>query len=264
MKNKILIAIVLTLFITNTGFCTNQTSDPVWLTQSSGAQYNQRPFLGFTATATGGVINDAQVQIDSTGDWAGGDLVDRRYHPTYLDLFKGMGSASVTVVYRPDVSLTYGTWYVRVMVWNSTADSDANRNSNWVQTTFTITNPGASTLDETASSGDTIRDDHFNDLRTAINNLRTITGCTAYSWSGDWPVNNTVQIKASHIHELRSALGDDDDDDTDTPFYYLTGSYPRYTNSTSNGDGNVATGSSIRAIHINELRGASADYTDPH
>lgn len=61
--------------------------------------------------------------------------------------------------------------------------------------------------DEPVVASIIVRKEHVNQLRTAIDLLRTALGLPGWSWS-DNPVDNTVRIKTQHMTELRDAVND--------------------------------------------------------
>lgn len=84
---------------------------------------------------------------------------------------------------------------------------------------------------------------HINELRSAINELRSCVGLGNYSFTDTLTAGNT-KIKAIHVQELRNALNE---------VYDRAGrGRPSYTDSTL-----TAGQTKVKASHINELRGAA-------
>jgi hypothetical protein len=141
-------------------------------------------------------------------------------------------SPNPTTASFPDTSVTSGTAYLyRVRAVDSNGTPSAYSNLD-LATAVSFT-------DEPLTSNVTIiKGQHLTELRQAVNAVRSLAGLTASSWTDPSPQG--VSIKRVHIMELRSGL--------DQALTTLGLNAEMYTDPT------LPTGSSVKAIHFEELR----------
>ena len=241
-KHLLTCAAVLMLLALSTNLYAGTPAAPTWTISTQGTTYNTKPFLFWTAASSGSgwTINDAQIQIDDDSNF-GSVNYDRTYYPTYVSEFRGLWtdwtSAATVIRHRVDTALAANTWYARVRVMDS---NPASRNWSNYSTNWTFTIATISWTDSTISEGTTlIKAAHFTELRTVINNLRTLRNSGSYTWS-TVTIDSTKLIKAVDMTDLRDALT--------TPYNTATGTNPTFTDTITAGT------TLIRKTHIDELR----------
>lgn len=206
---------------------------------ASGATYNTRPWIYFNSVdASLHTINNIQIQIASDATFLT-MLYDKTNSPLAADqltFYPVPAASGATIRHRVQTALTTGTRYVRVRVW-----CDQAILSGWSATT-TITINAASWTDPTITAASTlIRKPHIDELRTAINNLRSFRASGAYAWTDATVTAGSTLIRKVHMDDLRAALN--------TPYSSATGSTPVYTDATI-----TAGATLIRKVHLDELR----------
>ena len=251
-KHLLTCAAVLMLLALSTNLYAGTPAAPTWTVKgTSGATYNTQPYLFWTASSSGSswTINDVEINIDDDSNFgsvnysitASNDATSKlQFYP----LGTNWTSAASIIRHRVNTVLIAKTWYARVKV----KDSDpASRNwSNGAIWTFAIAS--ASWTDSTITEGTTlIKAAHFNELKTAIDNVRLIRGQAAGTYT-NWTYDSTKLIKAQDITDLRTALK------TAMNWTYATGAPVTGSAPTYSDDPPTAGATLIRKTHIDELR----------
>ena len=200
---------------------------------NAGSSYNNTPFLLIRGTSDDATfINDIAVQIASNSTFQTLVYVSTSV-VSYRDYFSLLGTGvTIDSRHRVQTSITDGTRYIRAKVAKAANMLEPLRWSNWSATIqiaiaadFAWTQSGAGTY---VSAGTTqIRYLDFNELDSAIDQLRSFRGSGAGSYPG---VAAGDQMTIGHMTSLRN--------DLQTPFNNDT----------------PASGSNIKAVHINEMR----------
>jgi len=237
---KLTIFLLLSLFLfKNISLSAPNTPTITSPEDNSGETYNNQPFILISASDSTYNINDCQILIDNNSDFSSPEYDVWASRDTKYAEFTNLGAGtSITIRHRVDSALSNGTYYIKAKVWN---DNTTGRESSWSSSVQITIAADPSWIDSTITAGSTlIKADHFNELKTAIDNLRLFRGNTTYSYA-NLPVSYGSLIKVDDTTDLRSALTD--------PYNEATGSNPSFTD-----DPPTAGVTLIRAVHITELR----------
>lgn len=168
-----------------------------------GSLYTKRPAINFlpSDTDTGQTITDFRVQYSNTAEFTS----------IVLDQTRSIDSAGFSTVpvtsgatcsYNPINDLPYGTYYVRVAVYDgtewgvfSTGLKFTTVNPNW-------SNPGIGDNDFG------FRTIWVSELRTKINEARIARGLSAFTFGDTTLTTNVTNPRKTHIDELRAAMSD--------------------------------------------------------
>lgn len=245
------VALALALLAASAADATAPSVTLVTPANATGTTYNTRPWLYFYGSGSTYQINNVRVQVCSDSGCStvvydrGVGVAPANQSPNRYpaEFYPIPANNSQNIRHRVASALTTGTKYWRVKLWNTGAE-ESGWSSIW---SFSITAVPTWTDNPTVTGGSTrIKASHFNELRTAINNLRSLRASGAYSYT-DTLTGGSTRIRAVHMTDLRSALT--------TPYNTATGSSPSFTDTITGGS------SRIRAVHINELRGSGSGGT---
>lgn len=239
MRARFFIAVLpLGLCLAGAAFATPATpviNEPV----NGSTIYNTRPWIRFYATdGSGHTINHILVRVGAWGNCHTGIVYDIDSNSYRLTFYPLAAASGAVITHRLVSALAPGAYQLCVYAY---CDQAAGAPAWAVGKNFTVATPSWTDGPTVTAASTKIRAAHFNELHTAIDNVRVYHGLAGYSWTNGATFTTAVQARGVHMTDMRTALC--------AAYAAATGSACSLTFSDT-----PNTSTKVRAVHINELR----------
>ena len=230
---------------------------------TAGATYNTRPFITIKFSSAFD-INNVRIQICSAScpsgliyDYGVGaapaDACGQATNlaPLTFNPINATGTQIIKHRVQTAVLSAGNSYYLRACIWDTNAATSGWYGNNQ----FSINLTPTWTVDDPVTTSSLVKAAHFNEIRTAIANVRSVRNLTAASYPHGAPATGST-INAYHLSEMHTNLSNGAET---SPFYKVMGTDP--TTGQICNFGAITSGNPIRTCHINNLRSVFTNGT---